>query len=243
MSQSDSDEEEICRYCFLHRDKFDHLPMISCSCKNGVHPVCLLRWVITRNNNSTKCEVCKNIYNVMSIYVLFKILPIFKKHFNMIGIIENGELQYRLVESIINRDANTESGEENSEIIREISNNTIDEQVQEILRRNDSWSIFIDNDELNDEEIDSFKLLIMNNILHQINHIRYYFGSYNTMMRITFVHVMRLIAFWYMVISMMKDLPEIVKLIGAVWVVIYLNHFIGRGTNRSRTIRAHTRSL
>jgi len=243
MSQSDSDEEEICRYCFLHRDKFDHLPMISCSCKNGVHPVCLLRWVITRNNNSTKCEVCKNIYNIMSIFLLIKILPIFKKHFNMIGIIENGHLQYRLVESIINRDVNTESTEENSEIIQENSNNAIDEQVQEILRRNDSWSIFIDNDELNDDEIDSFKLLIINNILHQINRIRYYFGSYNTMIRITFVHAMRLFAFWYMVISMMKDLPEIVKLMGAIWIVTRLNDFIVHGVNTHRTIRPRMRSL
>jgi len=254
MSQSDVDEEEeICRYCLLHRDRFEHLPMITCSCKNGVHPICLLKWIISRNNNSTKCEVCKDVYNIMTIYVLIKALPTFKKNFNMIGIIENGSLQYRLIEAIVNReqlvereetDTQTQSIEEETteELIQENSNEIIDEQVQEIIRQNNAWSIFIDNDTLNDEEIDSFRLLIVNNILHTFNRIRYHFGSYNTIMRIGAIHVVRLIMFWYMCLSIVKDLPEIMKLLGIISLLMYVNNM---STNMNRTRRQHqrTRSL
>jgi len=254
MSQSDVDEEEeICRYCLLHRDRFEHFPMITCSCKNGVHPICLLKWIISRNNNSTKCEVCKDVYNIMTIYVLIKALPTFKKNFNMIGIIENGSLQYRLIEAIVNReqlvereetDTQTQSIEEETteELIQENSNEIIDEQVQEIIRQNNAWSIFIDNDTLNDEEIDSFRLLIVNNILHTFNRIRYHFGSYNTIMRIGAIHVVRLIMFWYMCLSIVKDLPEIMKLLGIISLLMYVNNM---STNMNRTRRQHqrTRSL
>jgi len=254
MSQSDVDEEEeICRYCLLHRDRFEHLPMITCSCKNGVHPICLLKWIISRNNNSTKCEVCKDVCNIMTIYVLIKALPTFKKNFNMIGIIENGSLQYRLIEAIVNReqlvereetDTQTQSIEEETteELIQENSNEIIDEQVQEIIRQNNAWSIFIDNDTLNDEEIDSFRLLIVNNILHTFNRIRYHFGSYNTIMRIGAIHVVRLIMFWYMCLSIVKDLPEIMKLLGIISLLMYVNNM---STNMNRTRRQHqrTRSL
>ncbi len=261
MSQSDVDEEEeICRYCLLHRDRFEHLPMITCSCKNGVHPICLLKWIISRNNNSTKCEVCKDVYNIMTIYVLIKALPTFKKNFNMIGIIENGSLQYRLIDAIVNRDqlthgeeeTGTQSIEEETEIqtiednteqlIQENSNEIIDEHVQEIMSQNDAWSIFIDNDALNDEEIDSFRLLIVNNILHTFNRIRYHFGSYNTIMRIGAIHIVRLIMFWYMCLSIVKDLPEIMKLLGIISLLMYVNN-MPINTNRTRRQRQRTRSL
>ena len=243
MSQSDADEEEeICRYCLLHRDRFEHLPMITCSCKNGVHPICLLKWIISRNNNSTKCEVCKDVYNIMTIYVLIKALPTFKKNFNMIGIIENGSLQYRLIEAIVNREQLTQREETTEELIQENSNEIIDEQVQEIIRQNNAWSIFIDNDTLNDEEIDSFRLLIINNILHTFNRIRYYFGSYNTIMRIGAIHVVRLIMFWYMCLSIVKDLPEIMKLLGIISLLMYINN-MPTNTNRTRRQRESTRSL
>ena len=243
MSQSDADEEEeICRYCLLHRDRFEHLPMITCSCKNGVHPICLLKWIISRNNNSTKCEVCKDVYNIMTIYVLIKALPTFKKNFNMIGIIENGSLQYRLIEAIVNREQLTQREETTEELIQENSNEIIDEQVQEIIRQNNAWSIFIDNDTLNDEEIDSFRLLIINNILHTFNRIRYYFGSYNTIMRIGAIHVVRLIMFWYMCLSIVKDFPEIIKLLGIISLFLYINN-IPANINITRRQRQHTRSL
>ena len=254
MSQSDVDEEEeICRYCLLHRDRFEHLPMITCSCKNGVHPICLLKWIISRNNNSTKCEVCKDVYNIMTIYVLIKALPTFKKNFNMIGIIENGSLQYRLIEAIVNREQLVREEEEDTqtqiieeetteELIQENSNEIIDEHVQEIISQNNAWSIFIDNDTLNDEEIDSFRLLIVNNILHTFNRIRYYFGSYNTIMRIGAIHVVRLIMFWYMCLSIVKDLPEIMKLLGIISLLMYVNN-MPTNTNRTRRQHQHTRSL
>ena len=117
--------------------------MITCSCKNGVI-CCLLKWIISRNNNSANAGA-RMAYNIMTIYVLIKALPTFKKNFNMIGVIENGSLQYRLIEAIANREQlerekkNTNTNyrrRNNRKLIQENSNEIIDEQVQEIIRQN-----------------------------------------------------------------------------------------------------------